>query len=91
MWRGEDQGEVEWWIMPAFSMAENSALATESLSGSRQKRGSRVSEEIVVNLVVRRQSCKTIGGEDIRKLREEVKDALWDEKEVGTERGGWWR
>ena len=35
MWKGDAKCEVEWWIMPAFSMAENSALATVSLSGSR--------------------------------------------------------
>ena len=37
MWKGDAKCEVEWWIMPAFSMAENSALATVSLSGSRHQ------------------------------------------------------
>ena len=53
--------------------------------------GSRVCEEMVVNLEVRQRSCKTIRGEDIRKLGEEVGDALWGGEDLGTERGGWWR
>ena len=37
-------------------------------------RGSRASEKMVMNLVVRRGSCKIIGGEDVRKLEEEVRN-----------------
>ena len=37
MCKGEAQGEVERRIIPAFSMAENSALATASLAGSRRR------------------------------------------------------
>ena len=40
---------------------------------------------MVVNLVLRRRSCKTIGGEDIWKLGEEVGDTLWGGEEIGME------
>ena len=78
--------------MPAFFKAENSALATASLSVSRWKGlaktgGSRVCDK----MVARRRSCKTIRGEEIRKLREEVRDALRGREEVGMVRRGWWR
>ena len=37
MWRGEAQGDVERRMIPAFSMAENSALAAASLAGSKRR------------------------------------------------------
>ena len=37
IWRGEDQGELDLHIIPAFSMAENSALADANFSGSNRQ------------------------------------------------------
>ena len=37
MWRGEDQGEEDLLMIPAFSMAENSALAEVNFSGQGDK------------------------------------------------------
>jgi len=37
MWRGEDQGDVDLRMIPAFSMAENSAWAEANFSGSNRR------------------------------------------------------
>ena len=36
IWRGEDQGEKDLWIIPVFSIAENSSLAAASFSRSNR-------------------------------------------------------
>ena len=47
-----------------------------------------MSEEMVMDLVARRGSCKTIRREDVRKLSEEVRDTSGGGEERCTERAG---
>ena len=85
MWRGEAQGKVEWQIMPACSMVENLALATDNLSGSRwrlwQKRsqetlgaGRRYTSEWRGGLNVERW---TLAGMRITKWQENLERSCW--------------
>ena len=69
-----------------LSLGNSKVMGIQAV-GFGKNGGSRVCEE----MVARRRSCKTIGGEDIRNLREEVGDALWGGEEVGMEKRGWWR
>ena len=54
----------------------NSKLIGIQVAGFGKNGRSRVSEEMVANLVARLRSFKTIEGEDILDFREEARDAL---------------
>ena len=64
----------------------NSKLIRIKAVGFGKNRRSRVCEKMVKDQVVGQRNCKTIGGEDIRKLGEEVGDTLWGGEESGSER-----
>ena len=80
--------------MPAFAMGENSALAEDNLSGSRQQDLARfgktwstwLGEKMVEEGMTRRRGCETVGGQNIRELKEQVGDTLGSGEERCLER-----
>ena len=74
--------------MPAFFMAENSALATEKFirvetTGLGEHNRSGVCEKMVADLVSRWRCSKTIRGKDVWKIGKKIGDTLWGGEKSG--------
>ena len=73
IWHREEQGDIERRMIPAFSKAENLLIQASRLSKHRR---TRLSQQMMLDLMSRFGGCEPIRREVIWKLGEEVGDAL---------------